>query len=182
MARIIATILAFAALAVAGAGAQEPRGKVLPIESKILDIVGMTRGVDATLKDLGAKVTAKEIVIALSADVLFDFDKYNLKPAAVEALTKVATVLKSLGRAPAIIEGHTDGKGSNAYNQRLSERRAQSVRDWFIKQGGIDARRLSARGFGKTRPVAPNTKPDGSDDPEGRQKNRRVEIRVKKPS
>jgi outer membrane protein OmpA-like peptidoglycan-associated protein len=54
------------------------------------------------------------------------------------------------------------------------------VKDWLVKSGGIGANRLSAKGFGKTKPVAPNAKPDGSDDPEGRQKNRRVEIRVRK--
>jgi photosystem I P700 chlorophyll a apoprotein A2 len=162
------------------ASAQGENGKVLPIESKILDIVGLTRGVEGVLKDLGAKVTEKEIVIALSADVLFDFDKADLKPAAIEALMKVVEVLNSVARAPATVEGHTDAKGTDAYNQPLSERRARAVRDWLIKEGGIAPDRLSAQGFGKTRPVAPNTKPDGTDDPDGRQKNRRVEIRVKK--
>jgi outer membrane protein OmpA-like peptidoglycan-associated protein len=175
-----AVAIVVAAVAIAGAEAQDQPGKVLPIESKVLDIAGMTLGLDAMLKDLGAKVTEKEIVIELSADVLFDFDKSNLRPEAVDALTKVAAILKGTGKSPATIEGHTDGKGSDAYNQPLSERRAQSVRDWLVKQGGIEASRLSAKGFGKIRPVAPNAKPDGSDDPDGRQKNRRVEIRVKK--
>jgi outer membrane protein OmpA-like peptidoglycan-associated protein len=112
--------------------------------------------------------------------VLFDFDKYDLKPAAVGTLTTVADVLKEMGKAPATIEGHTDGKGAKDYNQKLSDRRANAVRAWLIKQGGIETARLTSKGFGMTRPVAPNTKPNGSDDPEGRRKNRRVEIRIKK--
>ena len=112
--------------------------------------------------------------------MLFDFDKAELKPASVGALEKVAGILKRMGNAPVTVEGHSDAKGKDDYNQRLSDRRAASVRDWLVKQGGVAAGRMSAKGFGRTRPVAPNAKPDGSDDPEGRQKNRRVEIRVRK--
>jgi outer membrane protein OmpA-like peptidoglycan-associated protein len=82
--------------------------------------------------------------------------------------------------SPATIDGHTDGKGQADYNQKLSERRAKSVMEWLAKQGGVPASQMAARGFGMAKPIAPNTKKDGSDDPDGRQKNRRVEIRVKK--
>ena len=77
------------------------------------------------------------------------------------------------------IEGHTDAKGDDGYNQRLSERRAESVRLWFIRNA-LHNVQFSSRGFGETRPVAPNTKEGGADDPEGRQKNRRVEIVIRK--
>jgi outer membrane protein OmpA-like peptidoglycan-associated protein len=160
--------------------AQATAGKVLPIESKVLDIVGVSLGLDAQLKDLGAKVLGNEIVIELAADVLFDFDKHTIKPEAVQSLAKVAAVLKEMAKSPASVEGHTDGKGDDAYNLKLSERRAGAVKDWLVKDGGIAANRLSAKGFGKSKPVAPTAKPGGSDDPEGRQKNRRVEIRVKR--
>jgi outer membrane protein OmpA-like peptidoglycan-associated protein len=173
MAHIARLTVAFCMLLLSSAGAQPPPGKVL-------DIGGTARGLEGTLKDLGAKVTEKEIVIELATDVLFDFDKYDLKPAAVGTLTTVADVLKEMGKAPATIEGHTDGKGAKDYNQKLSDRRANAVRAWLIKQGGIETARLTSKGFGMTRPVAPNTKPNGSDDPEGRRKNRRVEIRIKK--
>jgi len=76
-------------------------------------------------------------------------------------------------------DGRSDATGDDAYNQRLSERRAESVRQWFARNGLADLR-FSSRGLGETRPVAPNTKPDGADDPEGRQKNRRVEIVIGK--
>ncbi len=174
--RIAPALLSFAAF---GASTQ-PAGKVLPIEAKVLDIVGASRGLDARLKDIGAKIIGNEIVIELAADVLFDFDKYELKPAARDSLAKVAAFLKDMEKAPASIEGHTDNKGLDAYNQQLSERRANAVREWLTRQGGIAANRLIVRGFGKTRPVVPNNKPDGSDDPAGRQRNRRVEIRLKR--
>jgi outer membrane protein OmpA-like peptidoglycan-associated protein len=160
------------------------KGEVLPLKATVLDIKGIAAAVagrvdplQAALKDLGATVTGKEIKIALAADVLFDFDKFDLRPAARPSLEKVAAVLKAYPKAAITIEGHTDGKGNDQYNQRLSERRAESVRRW-LAENGISTR-MNARGFGKTKPVAPNTKPNGADDPEGRQKNRRVEITVK---
>jgi hypothetical protein len=78
-----------------------------------------------------------------------------------------------------LIEGHTDAKGAEDYNQSRSERRAQPVKDWFVTNADIGAERIVTRGWGESRPVAPNEKTDGSDDPEGRQKNRRVDITVK---
>ncbi len=74
------------------------------------------------------------------------------------------------------IEGHTDSKGAPAYNQKLSEQRAASVKNWLVEHGGLKKVGFQTKGFGASNPAAPNTKPDGSDDPEGRQKNRRVEI------
>lgn len=155
-------------------------GKTLEIHRRSLDIVGVTRGIDAALKDLGAKVVGQEIKIELAADVLFDFDKSDLRPDAVPSLQRVAEVLKEYPDAPVLIEGHTDSKGTDAYNQKLSENRAVSVKTWLVKNAGADGARITTRGWGEKKPVAPNTKPDGSDDPEGRQKNRRVEITVKK--
>lgn len=165
-----------------GALAQKPpyETKVLEVQGKVVDIVGVQRGIEGVLQDLGAKVTSREIVIDLATDVLFDFDKADLKPAATESLTKVAEVLRSAGQAPATIEGHTDGKGAADYNQKLSERRAIAVKDWLVKNGRIAASRLAAKGLGMKQPIVPNAKPDGSDDPDGRAKNRRVEIRIKR--
>jgi len=156
------------------------QGRVLDLDGKVLDIVGISKGIEGALKDLGAKVTQTEIHIELAADVLFDFDKATLRPQATEALHKVGEVLRSYPDRPVIIEGHTDGKGSDAYNQKLSEARAVSVKTWLVQNGVIVAKRMITRGWGKNKPVAPNSKPDGSDDPQGRQKNRRVEITLKK--
>lgn len=162
--------------------AQKPpyETKVLEIQGTVVDIVGVQRGIEGALQDLGAKVTAQEIVIDLAADVLFEFDKANLKPAATETLAKVAEVLRSSGQAPATIAGHTDGKGTADYNQKLSERRAVAVKDWLVKTGKIAASRLTVKGLGMKEPIAPNANPDGSDNADGRAKNRRVEIRIKR--
>ena len=147
------------------------RGLNLAVEGKAQDISGL-------LRDLNAEVRGREVRIALSADVLFDFDKAELKPAARPSLDKVVAFLKSYPKASARIEGHTDSKGDDAYNQKLSQQRAESVRKFLAAQGATLP--MSTRGWGEKKPVAPNAKPDGKDDPEGRQKNRRVEITVQK--
>jgi outer membrane protein OmpA-like peptidoglycan-associated protein len=160
------------------------KGQAFDLKATVLELRGIASGmqarvdpVKAALKDLGARVTEREIKIDLSADVLFDFDKADLRPEAGPSLTKVAAIMNTYPKASALIEGHTDGKGSDQYNQRLSDRRADSVRRWLAAAGVKTA--MSARGWGTTKPVAPNAKPDGSDDPVGRQKNRRVEITVR---
>ena len=142
----------------------------------IINIVGVTSGIQGVLQDLGAKVVGQEVRIDLAADVLFDFDKYTLLPKASDTLQKVGQVAASYPSSPIQIEGHTDGKGTHAYNMKLSENRADAVKAWLVQNASVAGSRISTRGWGETKPIAPNKKPDGSDDPEGRQKNRRVEI------
>jgi outer membrane protein OmpA-like peptidoglycan-associated protein len=170
----------------AAARAALPRAVVREIEARVRDIVGLGRDVegrvtdlDRAKRDLGAQETDLEIRIQLPADVLFDFDKANIRPDSEEALGKVLVILRAHAKARIEIEGHTDGKGKPAYNQKLSESRAASVKAWLVKNG-IPARQIGTKGYGMTKPVAPNTRPDGKDDPTGRQKNRRVEIVVHK--
>lgn len=130
-------------------------------------------------KDVQVTETADHYKIELSADILFDFDKATLRPAAETALTKIAEVIQSSKTPEVKIEGYTDSKGADDYNLRLSERRATTVAVWLTKHkinGGI----ISTMGKGEANPVAPNAKPDGTDNPEGRQKNRRVEIYLRK--
>lgn len=116
---------------------------------------------------------------SLGADVLFDFDRYELRPEAGPILRRlVEQVRERVPRARWQVEGHTDAKGSDAYNDRLSQHRAESVRRWLTREGGVPAGDIVTVGFGERRPVAPNTHPDGRDNPEGRQLNRRVEILV----
>jgi outer membrane protein OmpA-like peptidoglycan-associated protein len=162
------------------------KGEVLPLHATVLDlrgfptnVVSVAQPLQAALKDLGATVQQRQIKINLSADVLFDFDKATLRPEAKPELDKVAAVLNGYPTASALIEGHTDGKANDAYNQKLSEQRANSVRAWLASNGVKTA--MTTRGWGKRRPIAPNVKPNGGDDPEGRQKNRRVEITVTTP-
>jgi OOP family OmpA-OmpF porin len=122
---------------------------------------------DAGLVDLGANL-AKTCHVALYG-VLFDFNKSTLQPASDAVLQPAANLLAANIALKVEVQGHTDNVGGDAYNQTLSEARAKAVAAW-LTQHGIAADRLTAKGYGKTKPVADN----GSD--EGRAKNRRVEI------
>lgn len=119
----------------------------------------------------------KKTVIRLPADVLFAFGSAELAPAAQQAIAAVDDQIGSGGTGTVTIEGHTDAIGSDADNQALSQRRAAAVRTALEAELGSGYTYTSV-GFGETEPVAPNTKPDGSDDPDGRALNRRVEIRT----
>lgn len=115
-------------------------------------------------------------VITLQDGVLFDFGKYDLRPEAKATLAKLATVLNQAKVPAAQINGHTDSIGDDAFNQDLSEKRASAVATQ-LKADGVSAN-LETHGYGKTQPVADNTNADGSDNPAGRQANRRVEIYI----
>jgi outer membrane protein OmpA-like peptidoglycan-associated protein len=112
--------------------------------------------------------------LRVGSDFLFDFDRAELRPEAAPALAELSQRIVRADKA-VLIEGHTDAKGTDSYNQGLSERRAVAVRTALVG-GGLSQGRLNVRGFGKARPVAPNNYPDGTDDPDGRQRNRRVEV------
>ena len=113
---------------------------------------------------------ARGLIVSLS-DVLFDFNKATLKPGAREKLAKLAGILLAYpGNYRIEIEGHTDAVGTDEYNLKLSQDRAESVRYFIVQSGIAENRILGTRGFGEVRPVATN------DTPEGRQMNRRVEI------
>lgn len=116
------------------------------------------------------------IAYSINADVLFDFDRAEIKPAAAAELDRVAKAIRTEVPATAAIriDGHTDAVGDDTYNQRLSERRAAAVADWLATNARIDRGRLRPAGYGERKPVAPNTNADGSDNPAGRTKNRRV--------
>ncbi len=133
---------------------------------------------DRVMSELGAKTTDTAIIINLKNDVLFDFDKSNIKPEASVTLAKVALIIKKKARGKILIEGHADSKGSQEYNQRLSQRRAEAVKTWLVKRQGLKPDMFVVRGWGETRPVAPNTKKNGSDNPAGRALNRRVVITI----
>jgi OOP family OmpA-OmpF porin len=110
--------------------------------------------------------------------VNFDFDKSTLRPDAVAILNEAIEILKRYPDLKVEVAGHTDSIGTDAYNQGLSERRARAVYD-YLTGNGIDASRLvGPNGYGESRPIAPNTNPDGSDNPEGRAQNRRTELNV----
>jgi outer membrane protein OmpA-like peptidoglycan-associated protein len=108
-------------------------------------------------------------LIANMSDVLFKSGSFELLAGARERLAKVSGIVLAYPSLRLSVEGHTDSVGSDDYNQQLSERRAEAVRDYMVQQG-IASDAVSASGFGKTAPVATN------DTPEGRQQNRRVEL------
>ena len=119
---------------------------------------------------LETRESARGLIVNIN-DVLFDFDKYTLKPGAREKLAKVSGILLAYPGLKIQVEGHTDSVGTDEYNQRLSEQRADSVRDYLVQQG-VPQSTVSAVGFGKEGPVASN------DTASGRQQNRRVEMVV----
>lgn len=114
-------------------------------------------------------------------NVYYDFDKANLREGSHASLDKLAALLNAHPEITIELSAHTDNKGSEDYNQRLSEARARACVDYLISKG-IDKNRLQAKGYGSTQPIAPNTNDDGSDNPEGRQLNRRTEFKVLKGS
>lgn len=154
--------------------------KVLDLRFKVTDLTGNLVEVGGRVEEIRVAESPTEITIDLAADVLFEFDKANLLPAAEETLQKAAAFVRDRARGTVRIEGHTDSKGDDNYNLRLSRQRAESVRDWLVRKGNITTVQYAIDGLGEKKPVAPNEKADGSDDPQGRQKNRRVQIVMRK--
>ena len=115
-------------------------------------------------------------LITLEDGLLFDFGKSDIRSDAAQTLSKLATVLNDAKVPTAHIYGHTDSVSDEAFNQKLSEDRANAV-STQLKKDGVTAT-LDATGYGETKPVAPNENPDGSDNPAGRALNRRVEIYI----
>ena len=113
-------------------------------------------------------IEANSLLITLDSGILFDVDKYDVRPEAERALASLATVLKEADVKAFEIDGHTDSDASDEYNQALSEKRANAVKDFLASQGLTSE--ITIIGYGESRPVASN------DTPEGKQKNRRVEI------
>jgi outer membrane protein OmpA-like peptidoglycan-associated protein len=150
------------------------------MKTKVLDLVFRIEDLGGKVQDIQVKESGAEIRIELAADVLFDFDKSDILPRAENALKKAASIINESGKGAVRIEGHTDAKGSDAYNQKLSEQRAGAVRSWLTGKERVKGVTLVTRGFGAKNPVAPNSNQDGSDNPAGRQKNRRVEIIIAK--
>ena len=129
----------------------------------------------AELKRIQAVQEVKQerdrLIATMPNSLLFDIDSASIKPAGIDGLTQVAGVLNNYPETTIIVKGYTDSTGSETYNQQLSERRANSVRNFLISKG-VDANRITAIGFGEQFPVASN------DTEAGRQQNRRVELEI----
>jgi len=172
-----------------GRGALALDSDVRTLTPEVREVAGVRLGLtasveelDKAIKDLGAQVTDTEIRVDVSADILFDFDRAVVKPAAEAELKRLALVIQKSRKGDVLIYGHTDAKGTSAYNQQLSERRAEAVKVWLVSNGQIPASVIKTKGVGETKPIAPNTRTDGSDNAEGRAKNRRVEVIIQTAS
>jgi len=126
--------------------------------------------IEQKLAELDAKETERGLVLTLG-DVLFESDRVDLKPKAMENLYPMVTFFREDQNRHILIEGHTDSVGSESYNLDLSQQRATAVRN-FLVRNGISPERITTRGYGKAYPVASN------DAEAGRQQNRRVEVVV----
>jgi outer membrane protein OmpA-like peptidoglycan-associated protein len=159
--------------ATAGAVVAPPRPAPEPVIVAVKR-VPMAPPVPPAAKPVEVIVSKCEERLRVGSDFLFDFDRAEVRPEAEPAVAELAQHVEAANKA-VMIEGHTDAIGSESYNQGLSERRAAAVRTALVGRG-LRLVPLNIRGFGKSRPVAPNQRPDGTDDPDGRQRNRRVEV------
>jgi outer membrane protein OmpA-like peptidoglycan-associated protein len=155
-----------------------PRPRGFTIEQDGRPVTGVVpQGGAASIQGANVVVieeTPQATRLTVRNDVLFDFDKADLRDSAAEALGRVAEIIQQRRPARVRVVGHTDSMGDDRYNQTLSERRARSVEQWLAGRGGLPP--IAVEGRGEAEPVAPNATPDGRDDPEGRQRNRRVEV------
>lgn len=135
-------------------------------------IDGTQDGLQHVQRDFeGAAMTDRGIMVSFDSDVLFPLNSSYLTDIAKAEIDKLVNLLADYPDANLIVDGHTDATGTAEYNQWLSEKRAESVKN-YITNHGIEARRITTNGFGQAKPVAPNTTK------EGRQQNRRVEVTI----
>ncbi|WP_143962676.1 OmpA family protein [Litoribacter populi] len=147
------------------------KGKTPDQSELIQDVTNITLDTTVVLEQL---VLEKAIVLE---NIYYDFDRAEIRPDAAQELDKLVKILKDNPNIRIELSSHTDSRGSESYNEELSQRRAESAVEYIISQG-IARERLVARGYGESQPIAPNENPDGSDNPEGRQMNRRTEFKV----
>jgi len=153
--------------------AQPPAAQGSALTGTVSGLTGDVSQLQGLVDALGGEIRDNEIYVALPADTLFEFDKAQIRPGAEAGLRTLAELIgKTQGTVQ--LKGYTDAKGEDAYNLTLSKRRADAVKIW-LTTNGVPGARLQASGFGEADPVAPNQRPDGTDDAEGRAKNRRVE-------
>ena len=110
-------------------------------------------------------------------NIYYDFDRWEIRDDAAIELDKLVDVLSDNIEISIELSSHTDSVGADGYNMRLSQRRAESAVQYIVS-AGIDPTRITAKGYGESRPIARNTNPDGTDNPEGRQRNRRTEFKI----
>ena len=139
------------------------------LERQTREMAERAERLQAQIAELEARPTDRGLVLTLGSDVLFDFDRAELKPGAERTVQRIAEFLGEYGERQVLVEGFTDSVGERAYNMDLSLRRANAVRDALVERG-VDPERIRVRGYGPDHPVADN------DSEAGRQLNRRVEV------
>lgn len=173
-AAVVAVTAAALAVIPAAAGAQteteSPDAAVAPTE---LDIVLTVESLDGSL---ATAESDEEVKVTLGADVLFAFDSASLKPAAAVRISEAAALVGERGAGRVLVDGYTDSRGDAGYNLRLSRSRAEAVARALSGELGSGAPELVTGGRGEEDPVAPNTTPEGADNPKGRARNRRVTL------
>jgi outer membrane protein OmpA-like peptidoglycan-associated protein len=169
-----AAALAAALGAPAAAGAQ--RAAELPVTELTLPVVDLSLTTAALDDSVETAESAREVRVTLAADVLFEFDRASLSAGARRRLGDVARRIRAARPQEVAVEGHTDSKGSDAYNDRLSRRRAESVARALRAALGAAAPTLATAGRGERAPVAENRHENGSDNARGRARNRRVTV------
>jgi OOP family OmpA-OmpF porin len=174
----LSALAAGAGLPGLAAGAASPtatdlKGKVRELRFETRDLRFEIVSIDGSVSDVR---TTTKVEVTLAADVLFAFDKADLAPVSQATLSELAPQIGTQAKGTVKIDGYTDAKGQAAYNQDLSERRAQAVQKELEGKLAGKTVTFAATGHGATDFIAPNAKPDGSDDPDGRAKNRRVTI------
>jgi outer membrane protein OmpA-like peptidoglycan-associated protein len=158
----------------ARSGAESARIETLAAQQASADAQQKAADLQRQIAELNAKPTERGLVVTLG-DVLFDTDKSTLKSGAATNLAKLAAFLNQYPDRSVLIEGHTDSVGNEDYNQALSQRRADAVQVWLMKQG-VNVDRIVTTGKGEVSPVAGNASASG------RQLNRRVEVIIQDPS
>jgi outer membrane protein OmpA-like peptidoglycan-associated protein len=165
----LATTAAAAAQAPPRAARGEVRDLVLTVRDLDLSVSSLDNSVERT-------ESSSRVRFRLAADVLFAFNRARLEPAASARIDQAVAAIRQRKPRVVAVDGHTDSKGTQAYNLGLSQRRALAVESALRQALGAQAPPLKVAGHGEADPVAQNTKSDGTDNPKGRALNRRVEI------
>jgi outer membrane protein OmpA-like peptidoglycan-associated protein len=198
LARVTALLVAGLAVLVPGGARADPDGTASPeplvasgptvdaaqgagVTAPVIDVVAPAVDVLVVTSDTAGDSSVAEspghVELTLGTDVLFAFGKADLTPAANQRLKQVADRIRTQAKGVVSVDGHTDSVGSAADNLALSQRRAQAVHAALAALLTGTAVTFEVTGHGEAKPVAPNTKANGGDNPSGRAKNRRVEIR-----
>jgi outer membrane protein OmpA-like peptidoglycan-associated protein len=131
--------------------------------------------------NVGIQENDQLAIITIPVDTLFEFNRALIQPDAETLLRQISRAIATRYPNPILkIQAHTDSIGTASYNLSLSERQAEAIKQWFYRQNKIDLSKLSSQGYGATQPVALETNIDRSDNPLGRQRNRRIEIIIQK--